>query len=64
MNLWLPGWKGELGTLEHHIHTAIFKLDNQQRPTDSTWNSAQCYAPAWMTGGWGVGKNEYKYMYG
>ena len=28
--------------------TAIFKMDNQQGPTVCTWNSAQCYAAAWM----------------
>ena len=28
----------------------------------STWNSVQCYVPAWM--GWGLGKNGYMYMYG
>ena len=30
------------------VDTAIFKMDNQQGPTVCTWNSAQCYAAAWM----------------
>ena len=28
--------------------TTIFKMDNQQRPTNSTRNSVQCYVAAWM----------------
>ena len=28
----------------------------------STWNSAQCYVPAWMGGG--LGENGFRYMYG
>ena len=28
------------------MHTAIFKMDNQEGPR--TWNSAQCYVAAWM----------------
>ena len=30
------------------IHTAIFKMDNQQDLLYSIWNSAQCYVAAWM----------------
>ena len=33
-----------------HVHTAIFKMDNQQDLLYSTQNSAQCYAAAWMRG--------------
>ena len=29
-----------------HVHTAVFKMDNQQGPTVQPWNSAQCYVPA------------------
>ena len=31
-----------------HVHTAMFKMDNQQGLTYSTWNSVQCYMAAWM----------------
>ena len=34
-----------------HVHTAVFKMDNQQGPTVQPWNSAQCYVPAWAV--WG-----------
>ena len=27
------GWKGQLGSLDGHAHTAIFKMDYQQRPS-------------------------------
>ena len=37
MNLWLPGGQGRekdrLGICNWHVHTAIFKIDNQQGPT-------------------------------
>ena len=34
MNLWLWGKEGRarLGVQDGHVHTAIFKIDNQQRP--------------------------------
>ena len=35
------------GVWDHHVQIAIFKMDNQQ-VLYSTWNSAQCYAAAWM----------------
>ena len=31
------------GVRDGHIHTVIFKMDNQQEPTYSLWNSVQCY---------------------
>ena len=35
--------------IQEGVHTATFKLYNQQGPTVySTWNSAQCYVPVWM----------------
>ena len=35
--------------IQEGVHTATFKLDNQQGPTVySTWNSAQWYVPVWM----------------
>ena len=29
MNLWLPGGRNSKGVWEGHVHTAIFKMDNQ-----------------------------------
>ena len=47
------------GIWDGHIHTAIFKMDNQLY---STGNSAQYYVAAWMRGG--LGGNGYMYVYG
>ena len=45
------------------MHTAMFKMDNQQGPTVcSTGNSAQCYVAAWL--GAELEENGYMYMYG
>ena len=39
MNLWLPGGKGWVGASDRlevwdgHVHTVVFKIDNQQGPT-------------------------------
>ena len=57
------GGKGELVVWDSHVHTAVFKMDNQQGPTlcYSTGNSAQCYVAAWMGGKFGEG---YMYIYG
>ena len=51
--LWLRVGAGEdsKGVWDGHVHTAVFKMDNQQGPPIySTGNSAQCYVAAW-TGG-------------
>ena len=50
------------GVWDGHVHTAIFKMNNQQRPTIQTQNSAQCYVAGWMGGC--LGENGYMYMYG
>ena len=42
-----------------HVHTAIFKTDNQQGPTVEQGNSAQCYVAA----GWEGSLRENGYMY-
>ena len=47
------GRKHSSGVWDGHVHTAIFKMDNQQGLLCSTWNSAQCYVAAWMVGGFG-----------
>ena len=46
------------GIWDGHVHTAIFKMDNQLY---STGNSAQYYVAAWMRGG--LGENGYMYVY-
>ena len=32
MNIWLPRGRDSQGFWEGHVHTAIFKMNNQQRP--------------------------------
>ena len=36
------------GVWNGHVHTAIFKMDNQKYLLYSMWKSAQCYVAAWM----------------
>ena len=50
------------GLWEGHVHTALFKIDNQKMPNYSTWNSAQCYVPVWMGVGFG-GEWVHVYIY-
>ena len=33
MSLWLPAGRGSSGVWDGHVHTAIFKVDNQQGST-------------------------------
>ena len=58
MNLWMPG--EAIGTLGGHVHTAVFKMEKQQRPTVDTRSSAQC----WVQPGWDgtLGENGHMYM--
>ena len=45
--------RDSLGVWNGQVHTALFKMDNQQEPTgnlQSTGNSAQCHVAAWMEG--------------
>ena len=53
MNLWVPEGRNSEGLWEGHAHTAILKMDNQQRPIVQQWDSAQCHVPSWMGGGLG-----------
>ena len=39
------------GVRDGHVHTAMFKMDNQQGLI--VWNSAQCDVAAWMGGEFG-----------
>ena len=39
--------RDSLGVWDGHVHTATFKMGKQQRPTDSTENSAQGSMAAW-----------------
>ena len=43
-------WDNERQWCLRLIHTALFKMDNQQGPPTVVGNSAQCYVPAWMGG--------------
>ena len=44
------------------MHTAIFKMDSQQRLTVYHMNPAQCHVPAWMGGA--LGENGHMYVCG
>ena len=50
------------GVWEGHIHTAVFKMNNQQGHTVQHMEVYPCYVPAWM--GRGLGENGYMYVYG
>ena len=61
MNLRLPGGRDSQGLWEGHVHTAVFKMDNQQRPiAHGTLLNVTCQ-PGWEGG---LGENGYMYMYG
>ena len=40
VNLWLPAGRDSWGLWEGHVHTAIFKMDNQQKPI--LWHMELC----------------------
>ena len=42
------GERDSQGVCDGHVHTAIFKMDNQKDLLHSTGNSAQCYVTTWM----------------
>ena len=44
------GGRDSRGVWGLHVHTSVFKMDNQQGPTG---NSAQCYVAAWTGGEFG-----------
>ena len=56
------GWGERQGVWDGHVHTALFKMDNQQGPTIQHMELAQCYMAA-LTGG-EFGEYGYTYMYG
>ena len=45
-----------------HVHTAVFKMDNQQGPTVQHWETllTVTWQPGWE---WNLGENGYRYMY-
>ena len=58
------GWgkRDSQGVWNEHIHTAIFKMENQQGPALQLMNSAQrMWQPRWKGS---LGENGYMYMYG
>ena len=59
-NLWLPGGRRRRGRegivrkFEKFMYTLLYsKWITNKDLLYSTWNSAQCYVPAWMGGGAG-----------
>ena len=44
------------------MHTAVFKMDNQQWAYCTARGTVLCYVAAWMVGG--LGENGYMCMYG
>ena len=42
------GRREKQGLWDGPVHTAVFKMDNQQGPTVQQGNSAQCYVAAWI----------------
>ena len=54
------GGRDTYGVWDRYVHTALHKMDNQQRITE---NSAQCYVAAWMGGEFGVHVCIYSYLY-
>ena len=61
MNFRLLGGRDSQGLWEGHVHTAIFKMDNQQGPIVYT-----CLPNVMCQTGWesGLGENGYMYMCG
>ena len=61
MNLWLPRGRDSQGVCR--VHTAIFKMDNQQGHIVQHMElcSMLCGGPGWEES---LGKNGYIYMYG
>ena len=61
MNSWLPGERDSQGVWEGHVHTVMFKMDNQQGPILQHMDS-MLYAS--MDGKGSLGENGYMYMDG
>ena len=59
------GGKGKLGSLDVQVHSAAFKMDNQQGSTYRTAEyllySVQCYVASWMEAEFG---GERTHLYG
>ena len=57
------GERNSQGVWDGHVHTAIFKMDNQQGPP--VQHRELCSNGMWQPG-WkrGLGENGYTYMYG
>ena len=48
-NLWSQGAQDSQEGWDAHVHTAIFKVDNQQGPiVQHNGNSISCYVAAWI----------------
>ena len=53
MNLWLLGERDSWGVWEGHVHSVVFKMDNQQGPIVQHMELSQWYVAAWMGGKFG-----------
>ena len=51
MNLWLPRAGGERIVRDGHVHTVIFKMNNQQGSIYSVAHGTRWYVAAWVGGG-------------
>ena len=51
------------GVLDGHVHTAVFKMDNQQGPTVYHWELCLMLCGS-LDGGGSLRENGYMYMYG
>ena len=65
MNSWLSVGRHSYRLGEGHVHTAIFKMDNQQRPIVQHMELySMLYASLDRRGGWVGGEWIHIYMYG
>ena len=62
MNLQLPGGRESWGLWDGHVHTAVFKMDHQQRPTIQL--RELCPVLRGGLDGRGVWENGHMYMHG
>ena len=58
--LMVARWTGQR-LWEGRVHAAIFKMENQQKPTVEHRELAQCHVAAWMGGEFG---GEWTHVYG
>ena len=57
----VAGMKGSWGVWGGHVHTAVFKMDNQQGPTVAQGTVLCMWPPGWERS---LRENGYMHMYG